>query len=232
VKHSIQAEGFGVRLRPVRMDDAGFIVWLRNLDYVKGKVGDSASDVASQEKWLHSYFEREGDYYFIVETPNGIPLGTHSLYDVAEGGAELGRWIIRPGVQAAIPSQMVAIDTAFGRLGLNLLRNTTVASNRTVLSISRKIGFRQIRVAHAERIIGGKPIDMVHFVMTAEDWAKTRERLVPMAHLAEGLVRDWEQAQLPQKSCAATGQKPNPGGAKQEGCDTVGAPPHAQPHAD
>lgn len=96
VKHSIQAEGSGVRLRPVRMDDAGFIVWLRNLDYVKGKVGDSASDVAGQEKWLHSYFEREGDYYFIVETPSGIPLGTHSLYSVAEGGAELGRWIIRP----------------------------------------------------------------------------------------------------------------------------------------
>jgi hypothetical protein len=48
VKHSIQTEGFSMRLRPVRMDDAGFIVWLRNLDYVKGKVGDSASDVASR----------------------------------------------------------------------------------------------------------------------------------------------------------------------------------------
>jgi RimJ/RimL family protein N-acetyltransferase len=204
VKHSIQAEGFGVRLRPVRMEDAGFIVWLRNQDYVKGKVGDSAADVAGQEKWLRTYFEREGDYYFIIETLNGISLGTHSIYDVAGGEGELGRWIVRPGVQAAIPSQMVAIDTAFGALRLKLLRNTTVSGNRSVISISRKLGFRQIGIARAERTIGGKTIDMVHFTLTAGDWANSRERLVPVAEVAEGLVRGWEQAELLKKAdCAA-----------------------------
>jgi RimJ/RimL family protein N-acetyltransferase len=201
VRHSIQAEGFGVRLRPVQMDDATFIVWLRNLEYVRGKVGDSAADVASQEAWLSAYFEREGDYYFIIETLNGIPLGTHSLYDVSGAGAELGRWIIRPGVLAAMPSQMVAIDVAFGRLGLNSLRNVTVASNRPVISLSLKIGFQQLRVEPAGRIIGGKAVDIVHLVMTAEDWSKTRERLVPMARLAESLVREWEQAWLRDNSC-------------------------------
>ena len=81
MEHSFETEGFGIRLRPVRMDDAAFIVWLRNLDHVKGKVGDSATDVASQEAWLNKYFEREGDYYFIAETPGGIPLGTHGIYE-------------------------------------------------------------------------------------------------------------------------------------------------------
>jgi hypothetical protein len=74
-------------------------VWLGNLDYVKGTVGDSASDVADQEKWLHSYFEREVDYCFIVETPSGIPLGTHSLRPLQnsfEHGA--GRGIAAGGV--------------------------------------------------------------------------------------------------------------------------------------
>ena len=75
MQHTLQAEGFGVRLRPVRMDDAAFIVWLRNLDHVKGRVGDSAADAASQEAWLKAYFDRPGDYYFIIETPAGSRSG-------------------------------------------------------------------------------------------------------------------------------------------------------------
>jgi hypothetical protein len=104
VQHSLQVEGFGVRLRPVRLDDSAFIVWLRNLDYVKGQVGDSAADVAGQEAWLKNYFKREGDYYFIAETPGGIPLGTHGIYDVRETSAEKGRHVMRPEVMAGIPA--------------------------------------------------------------------------------------------------------------------------------
>ena len=46
MQHAIQAEGFGVRLRPVRMDDANFIARLRNLDHAKGRVVDSAAAAA------------------------------------------------------------------------------------------------------------------------------------------------------------------------------------------
>lgn len=191
-----------MRVRPVRMDDAPFIVWLRNLDYVKGKVGDSAGDVASQEAWLRAYFKRAGDYYFIVETPGGIPVGTHSVYGVSGAKAEVGRWIIRPGVQAAILSQVVVVDMAFGRLGLKSLRSVAVASNRPVLSLTRNIGFKQVRVEVAGRLIGGKTVDLVHFALAIEEWPQARERLLPMAKLAERLVCEWEQAQLRDKSGA------------------------------
>lgn len=69
MKHNFSAESFGVRLRPVRLEDAAFIVWLRNLDHAVGRVGDSATDAAGQQKWLEAYFAREGDYYFIADTP-------------------------------------------------------------------------------------------------------------------------------------------------------------------
>ena len=48
-----------MRLRPVRLEDAAFIVWLRNQDHVKGRVGDSATSVASQEAWLKKYWEKK-----------------------------------------------------------------------------------------------------------------------------------------------------------------------------
>jgi RimJ/RimL family protein N-acetyltransferase len=177
------------------MEDAAFIVWLRNLEHVKGKIGDSAVDVPSQRTWLEAYFEREGDYYFIIETLSGIPVGTHSLYDISNGSAELGRWVIRPGVQAAVPSHMVAFTIAFEELHLNALRNATVASNVPVLSISRRFGFEKVTFEQGGRVIGGKPVDMVHFILTAEKWGLTRPKLLASAKVAEELVQQWAAAQ-------------------------------------
>jgi RimJ/RimL family protein N-acetyltransferase len=193
VQHSLQVEGFGVRLRPVRLDDAAFIVWLRNLDYVKGQVGDSAADVAGQEAWLKNYFKREGDYYFIAETLGGIPLGTHGIYDVRETSAEKGRHVMRPEVMAGIPAAMLATDLAFGRLGLNELRATSVSTNLAVHSLHRKCGFKQIGVARAAQIIDGKSVDLVQFLLTSEAWVKARERLLPLAQYAGTHIAQWEK---------------------------------------
>ncbi len=99
-----------------------------------------------QESWLRAYFERQGDYYFIIETLGGIAVGAYGIYDVAGASAESGRWIIRPDVPAAIPSAMQAFEIAFEKLGLRELRVKTVSTNRSVLSLNRKFGFRQTRV--------------------------------------------------------------------------------------
>ena len=195
MQHNLQAEGFGVRLRPVRLDDAPFIVWLRNLDYVKGRVGDSATDTAGQEAWLRAYFDREGDYYFIVETTGGRAVGAYGIYDLQGTSAESGRWIIRPEVPAAIPNAVVAFDLAFNTLHLTELRVTTVSTNRPVLSLNRKFGFRQTGITASGLVIGGKPVDLVHFLLDAKDWPRVREGVLPHARLAEKQVQEWEHAQ-------------------------------------
>jgi RimJ/RimL family protein N-acetyltransferase len=195
MQHSVTAEGWGVRLRPVRLEDADFIVWLRNLAHARGKVGDSAPDRTAQEGWLRAYFERPGDYYFIIETVAGTPVGAYGIYDVRDDSAESGRWVIRPEVPAAIPSAMLAFDTAFSRLNLKELRVKTVSSNRNVLSLNSKLGFRQTRVETAAQIIAGQPVDMVHFLLQASEWPPRRTKLLPLADLAERQVRDWEALQ-------------------------------------
>jgi hypothetical protein len=45
------------------------------------------------------------------------------------------------------------------------------------------------------QIIGGQPVDLVHFLLKPEDWNAPRERLLPMARLAESQVREWERSQ-------------------------------------
>jgi RimJ/RimL family protein N-acetyltransferase len=196
MNHTVQAEGFGIRLRPVQLQDSAFIVWLRNLEHAKGRVGDSAADAPAQEAWLKEYFQRPGDYYFILETLGRISVGAYSIYNLADSSAESGRWVIRPEVPAAIPCAIVAFDEiAFGKLNLTELRVKTVSTNQPVLSLNRKLGFRQTKVERSAQIIGGTPVDLVHFLLEKKDWPAVRDRLLPLVRLAERQVREWELAQ-------------------------------------
>jgi RimJ/RimL family protein N-acetyltransferase len=192
MRHSFMAEGFGVRLRPVCLEDAAFIVWLRNLDHAKGKLGDSATDVAHQEAWLNAYFDREGDCYFIVETLGGIAVGTHGLYEPSNGSAEAGRLIVRPEVPAAVPTSLITFDLAFGEMGLAELRGTSISTNVKVHSYVAKFGFRTVRVESAAKVVAGQPVDIVHFAMTAAEWQNRRPSVLPIARYAEAQVRAWD----------------------------------------
>jgi RimJ/RimL family protein N-acetyltransferase len=196
MQHLLHAEGFGVRLRPVEMTDAAFIVWLRNQDYVKGRVGDSASDIACQQKWLAVYAEREGDNYFILETLGGIPLGTNGLYDMSGKNAEWGRYIVRPEVNVAVSSAILIFDLAFEKLGLRELQAKCVSTNLKVHSILKKCGFRQTVTKYSSQIIGGQAVDMIHFILTSAVWGEAKVRLLPLAQLAEKHIQHWEESQL------------------------------------
>jgi len=191
MQHTLQAEGFGIRLRPVQLEDAAFIVWLRNQEHARGRIGDSARHVCAQTVWLRTYFDRPDDYYFIIETTGAIPVGTYGFYDFQQDTAETGRWVIRLGVPAAVPSLVLALHLAFDVVKLRALRAHTVASNRQVLSILRKMGFRQTGIELGAQVIGGRRVDLVTSVLTAENGAKARERLLGPARWAEHRIIQW-----------------------------------------
>jgi len=196
MNHTLQSEGYGVRLRPVRMDDAPFIVWLRNLDHAKGRIGDSAADVSTQKAWLEDYFNRKDDYYFLIETARRrLALGTYGIWDFRGSSAESGRWIVRNDVPAAIPSAVLGLDLAFGLLGLKEIRVKTVTTNAGVLSLNRRFGMRETHVEHNSQMIGGKQVDQVHFRLEPADWERARQKVLPLAQVAERQIGDWERSQ-------------------------------------
>ena len=196
MRHSLYAEEFGIRLRPVRSDDAPFIVWLRNLEHVRGRVGDSAITVQGQEKWLATYFQRGGDYYFIAETQAGTLLGTHGIYGVQGVTGEKGRQVVRPEVLCGVPIAMLATDLAFVKLGLTQLRSTTVISNTSVRSLHLKSGFKQVGIIPSAVTIDGRVTDLVEFLLTPEDWFKARDSLIPAAQMAGRLTLEWEASRF------------------------------------
>lgn len=189
--HSITAEGFGVRLRPVRKDDAVFIAWLRNQDCAKGHIGDTGNEEA-QHAWLEEYFKRPGDYYFIAETVAGTAVGTYGIYNVRRNRADVGRWVCRSGARAGIPSLVLAFNLAFETLALDELHIAVVSTNHRVLSFHQEMGFRQSGITPSALVIGERHVNLVHFLLDAEEWPRLLENITPLAEQAEVQVRKWE----------------------------------------
>ena len=185
MKHSLQLEGYGLRLRPVTVGDAQFIIQLRSHPRVLGTVGDTVPDVTNQRRWIESYFERNGDYYFIVETTTGKPVGTIGIYDIVDGIGQWGRWIILPEVSAVGFSSVVLVhQVAFDVLGLTALTGSVVPTNEKVLGFHRRFGAEFTHVEPKSRCIRGEWVDMVWIRVQRVNWPGMFAKLRPLAEVA------------------------------------------------
>lgn len=186
MNHDITVERFGVRLRPVCLADAEFIVRLRNSPSATGFIGDSATDVKSQEAWLGKHLGKDNDYYFIVErSRDGEPVGTTSVYDVKEGIGEWGRVVIMPGVKAFPASAWLCLSVGFDALGLQAIRITAVEYNQKVLSIMEGLGAIRLGVTGMPQVIQGQAVNVVEFRIPKADWPRVSAYLEKLARRAE-----------------------------------------------
>jgi RimJ/RimL family protein N-acetyltransferase len=184
-KYSIPAEGFGVRMRPVVLDDAPFITALRTLPHTLGNVGDTSSRTHDQENWIRSYLTRSDDYYFIIENSVGEAIGTVGLYEVRQTEAEWGRWIICPRWQAAaLGSALLLHQIAFDHLGLTKLKSCVVSTNEKVLSFHKRFGAKHTAVENRARFISGQWVNLTWIELVADEWPNIKLRLEPLAKVA------------------------------------------------
>lgn len=183
MRHNIILEGYGVRLRPVTFDDSEFIVTLRNMPHAVGKIGDSATTIVDQNKWLQKYMERQGDYYFVIESRLGKKLGTISVYNINmdNSTAELGRTVVIPGSFAVIPASVLLIDFCFQQLKMEMLVGCVVSTNKDVIRFNQQLGYTVTDTVSHELSIGGRFVDMVHIQLTKKRWQEHRDQLVKYA---------------------------------------------------
>ena len=180
-------EGRGYRLRPVEMHDASLIIDLRTADSERLKyVHPVSSDVSLQEKWLESYFDRQGDYYFVVERiREGNVEGLISIYDIHEGDdgltGEWGRWVIRKGSLAAVESALLIYKTAFEILGLTSLYCITVSENSSVISFHDNCGLEVAEVMEKRFELCDGVYDGVKHICRPHQWPEIQARLEPQA---------------------------------------------------
>lgn len=187
MRHSLRIEGFRYALRPIAEADARFVAELRSDPELGAWLHRTSGRVQDQEAWLATYFERAGDYYFIVEErATGEPVGTIGVYDSDGRQAEWGRWLIRKDAPAAVESALLVYRAAFEALELDEVYCRTVADNAKVVSFHDSSGAERVATLENHFELDGVPHDAVEHRVDRSRWDRMRPKLEFLARrLAE-----------------------------------------------
>ncbi len=191
LRHDLTIEGAGFRLRPVANEDAAFILTLRTDPALARYLHPVSGVLEDQLAWLEAYFQRSGDYYFIVErVDSGAPVGTIALVDAGGpgGAAEWGRWILLPGSLAAVASAWLIYRLAFERLQLASVYCNTVEANEQVVSFHDSCGLERTATLPAHFDLGGRQEDAVQHTLFATRWPAVEGPLRAKATRLHGLL--------------------------------------------
>lgn len=170
MKHNLVADGYSYRIRPITYEDAQFIIDVRLEDKERNCfIHEISSDVNIQYQWLDKYFERDDDYYFVIENKLlGEREGLIAIYDVKENKAEWGRWVIKKGSLSAIESVDLIFKVAFEKLGLEELYCRTIEDNITVVSFHETVGLKKRGILNEFFELHGKRANAVEHYINRE----------------------------------------------------------------
>lgn len=192
--HDITIEGLALRLRPVTDADAALIIEFRSDEQRSRYLHQISLDVSDQLAWLARYYEREGDYYFVVERREGsYPEGLISIYNIerASNSGEWGRWILRSGSLAATESVWLIYRCAFESLMLESVYCRTVSANEKVVSFHDSCRIADRRLLPGFFSLNGQVLDAVEHRVTRSAWSELSPRLEKLSGLlAPRMKRD------------------------------------------
>lgn len=193
MNHTIIVERFGIRLRPITMDDADFIHKLRRSPELSRYIGEIDPRLSVHRSWLEQYLQSDDDYYFCIELLSGKRVGTISIYNITGGKGNWGRWIISPSVPAAAASVWLIFHVAFDILGLSEVYSNTVIDNASVVSFHDNCGFVRTGIERNGLAIRGVSYDMIIHSATRDNWPVIQGRLEKPAALTERLLREGKE---------------------------------------
>ncbi len=192
MRHNVSIEGFAFRLRPVSDADAKLVLSLRNNPERNAYIHTTSENIEDQLKWLEAYYNRQDDYYFVIERiDSNIAEGVISLYDIDSMGAcgEWGRWILKPESLAAVESAWLIYRCAFEKLKLRHVFCRTVADNRQVVAFHDSCGITKRSLLSDYFKIGGGVVDAVEHQIDLHLWSKINAKLEKLAQLTARRLR-------------------------------------------
>lgn len=140
----MEINNFDITLRLAELDDASFIVDLRNDEKKSRFISQSTSDESQQKEWLRGYKLRESqglEYYFIAEDKNSNPFATYRVYNINENTVDIGSWITVPGWKFpldAIKVDFLVKDFVFNKLNYGVLKFDVRKLNKSVINYHKK----------------------------------------------------------------------------------------------
>lgn len=177
MKQHIIIEKFGVRLRPVTLQDAPFIYHLRRDPKLSQYIGEIHEDISLHYAWLRDYMQRDNDLYFVIELVGGPPVGTIAIYDMTEETGNWGRWIIQEKISAAPASAWLIYYIAFEILHLPQVYTNTVSVNHHILSFHDHCGLTRTSIQSGGLTIKNMDYDLIIHTASIQDWPAIQKKL-------------------------------------------------------
>lgn len=140
-------EGKCIDLVPVKEEFFSAIVELRNQKkslYFFNQL--LPLTIAQQRDWYKKYLERFDDLYWCIRNKDGIIVGTVRLYDILPESCSHGSFVIHEdytmGLPYALEAEILTLEFAFKKLGVDYVINENRYDNKTMNSMTKKMGFK------------------------------------------------------------------------------------------
>lgn len=156
------------KLSIANIDDAEFILSLRENKLLNRFISNVDSDVEKQKQWLINYKKREeirSEFYFIIKDMNDKSLGTVRIYDFQRGSFCWGSWVVNLDSprKTAIESALNVYEFAFGILGFYKSHFNVRNDNLKVINFHKRMG---------AKVVSSDNLD-TYFIFTKKAYEKT-----------------------------------------------------------
>lgn len=145
--------GKNINFREIEISDAAFVLQLRT-DLEKSRfIHKTENDLQKQIEYIQNYKNKDQEWYFIIESKTGEPLGTYRIYDVIDNDDFCtGSWIIKSGapVNVAIESTLLVFDFGFYTLGCSKAHFDSRKENYNVRAFNEKMMHATIKKVEEE----------------------------------------------------------------------------------
>lgn len=135
--------GKTIIIRSTTVDDAAFIVDIRNDEEKNRYVHPVANDIPTEIRWIEKQRKLEGDFFFtIIRKNDGNLLGNVAIYNINKNNncGELGRWVSYGTAVENLETILLVHDFAFGILGLDYVYTKTLSCNKCVANFWQRFG--------------------------------------------------------------------------------------------
>ncbi len=172
----LPTDHYGLHFRLVEIDDAGFIVSLRNHEKLSKYINKTSTEIEEQVNWLREYKIREqrGDDFYVLclKEDRQTKLGLVRIYNIKADEFEIGSWVFSPeaGANVAILGDLFTFSLAYEKLFLKTCKIAVRKRNKRVLWYTRS--FNPTPTAEDE--------SSYYFELYYENFSKQRDKLVKM----------------------------------------------------
>lgn len=135
----LPANAYGCYFRLVELEDAQFILSLRNHEKLSRYINPTSTEIEDQINWLKEYKVREKkgeDFYILcLKEDKKTRLGLNRIYDITGDTFEFGSWVYSPdaGPNMSIFGDLFVKSLAFEKLQLKSSKLQVKKENKRVL---------------------------------------------------------------------------------------------------